>query len=289
MAAGVGKTYRMLQEGRQAQVEGRDVVIGYLEPHDRPETAEQAEGIEVVPRRSVSVGTLEVEEMDLDAALRRAPELAQGAEVVLLEEVDERDLGAVLRVDLAGLEPLLERFGSEVDQHDLVCLVQHAVGERLANAHAGELEDGVVEALEMLHVDRRDHVDPGCGHVVDVLVALLVAHARRVRVRELVDERERRPAGDHGVHVHLLELERAVCTPQPRHDLEAFGERRGLRPVVRLEIPDHDIASLRVRVPPFLEHSIRLADPGGHPEQDPVLTLHALMLRRRCARRGRSA
>ncbi len=38
MAAGVGKTYRMLQEGRQAQAEGRDVVIGYLEPHDRPET-----------------------------------------------------------------------------------------------------------------------------------------------------------------------------------------------------------------------------------------------------------
>ena len=38
MAAGVGKTYRMLQEGQQAQVDGRDVVIGYLEPHDRPET-----------------------------------------------------------------------------------------------------------------------------------------------------------------------------------------------------------------------------------------------------------
>ena len=42
MAAGVGKTYRMLQEGRQAQEEGRDVVIGYLEPHERPETAECA-------------------------------------------------------------------------------------------------------------------------------------------------------------------------------------------------------------------------------------------------------
>ena len=50
MAAGVGKTYRMLQEGRQAQAEGRDVVIGYLEPHDRPETAALAEGLEVVPR-----------------------------------------------------------------------------------------------------------------------------------------------------------------------------------------------------------------------------------------------
>ena len=50
MAAGVGKTYRMLQEGRQAQDEGRDVVIGYLEPHDRPETAALADGLEQVPR-----------------------------------------------------------------------------------------------------------------------------------------------------------------------------------------------------------------------------------------------
>ncbi len=54
MAAGVGKTYRMLQEGQQAQAEGRDVVIGYLEPHDRPETAALAEGLEVVPRRPVA-------------------------------------------------------------------------------------------------------------------------------------------------------------------------------------------------------------------------------------------
>lgn len=76
MAAGVGKTYRMLQEGRQAEREGRDVVIGYLEPHDRPETAALAEGLEVVPRRTVSHGGLELGEMDVDAVVRRAPELA---------------------------------------------------------------------------------------------------------------------------------------------------------------------------------------------------------------------
>jgi len=76
MAAGVGKTYRMLQEGRQAQTEGRDVVIGYLEPHDRPETAVLAEGLEVVPRYRAAHGTLELEEMDADAVIRRAPELA---------------------------------------------------------------------------------------------------------------------------------------------------------------------------------------------------------------------
>jgi two-component system, OmpR family, sensor histidine kinase KdpD len=76
MAAGVGKTYRMLQEGRQGQAEGRDVVIGYLEPHDRPETSALAEGLEVVPRLRAEHGALQLEEMDVDAILRRSPELA---------------------------------------------------------------------------------------------------------------------------------------------------------------------------------------------------------------------
>jgi K+-sensing histidine kinase KdpD len=44
----------MLQEGKAAQATGRDVVIGYLEPHDRAETAAQAEGLEVLPRRASS-------------------------------------------------------------------------------------------------------------------------------------------------------------------------------------------------------------------------------------------
>jgi two-component system sensor histidine kinase KdpD len=76
MAAGVGKTYRMLLEGRQAHEEGGDVVIGYLEPHDRPETTALAEGLEVVPRMRTLHGELELEEMDLDGVLARAPELA---------------------------------------------------------------------------------------------------------------------------------------------------------------------------------------------------------------------
>src|SRR5581483_9205364 len=76
MAAGVGKTYRMLQEGRQAQEEGRDVVIGYLEPHERPETEAQARGMEVVPHLRADHGGLELNEMDVDAIIRRAPSLA---------------------------------------------------------------------------------------------------------------------------------------------------------------------------------------------------------------------
>ena len=76
MAAGVGKTFRMLQEGRQAQAEGRDVVIGYLEPHDRPQTAALAEDLETVPRLRVEHGALALDELDADAVIRRTPELA---------------------------------------------------------------------------------------------------------------------------------------------------------------------------------------------------------------------
>jgi two-component system, OmpR family, sensor histidine kinase KdpD len=76
MAAGVGKTYRMLQEGRAEAEAGRDVAIGYLEPHKRQETSDQARGLEVVPRRTVSYRDVEVEEMDLPGVLARRPALA---------------------------------------------------------------------------------------------------------------------------------------------------------------------------------------------------------------------
>ena len=76
MAAGVGKTYRMLQEGRAEAESGRDVVIGYLEPHGAQETVDQAGDLEVVPRRRVSYRDTELEEMDLPAVIKRAPDLA---------------------------------------------------------------------------------------------------------------------------------------------------------------------------------------------------------------------
>jgi two-component system sensor histidine kinase KdpD len=75
MAAGVGKTYRMLQEGRAEHEAGRDVVIGYLEPHGREETEAQADGLERVPPRRVTYKDVDVREMDLPAVLERRPEL----------------------------------------------------------------------------------------------------------------------------------------------------------------------------------------------------------------------
>jgi two-component system sensor histidine kinase KdpD len=76
MAAGVGKTYRMLLEGKAEKEAGRDVVIAYLEPHGRTETEAQAAGLERLPTRQVPYRGTELDEMDLPAIFVRAPELA---------------------------------------------------------------------------------------------------------------------------------------------------------------------------------------------------------------------
>lgn len=75
-AAGVGKTVRMLQEGHRLREAGRDVVVGYFEPHDRPGTLDQLQNLEVVPRRRIEYRGVTLAEMDTDALLRRAPQVA---------------------------------------------------------------------------------------------------------------------------------------------------------------------------------------------------------------------
>ena len=75
-AAGVGKTYRMLEEAQELRHKGADIVIGYFEPHGRQETIAKTEGFESVPRRVIPYAGSRFEEMDTDAILRRRPAVA---------------------------------------------------------------------------------------------------------------------------------------------------------------------------------------------------------------------
>jgi two-component system sensor histidine kinase KdpD len=75
-AAGVGKTYRMLEEALSLKSQGVDVVIGYFEPHGRAETIAKTEGLEAIPRRKIGYAGTQFQEMDTDAILRRHPAVA---------------------------------------------------------------------------------------------------------------------------------------------------------------------------------------------------------------------
>jgi two-component system, OmpR family, sensor histidine kinase KdpD len=75
-AAGVGKTFQMLADGHAAADRGVDVVVAYFQPHARPDTIEQAQGLEIVPHRKIEYRGKTFEEMDTEAVLRRKPGVA---------------------------------------------------------------------------------------------------------------------------------------------------------------------------------------------------------------------
>jgi two-component system sensor histidine kinase KdpD len=79
-SAGVGKTYSMLVEGNRLRNRGVDIVVGYVEPHERPETTAQIDKLEIIPPRVTLYHGIEIREMDLDAILLRKPT------VVLVDE-----------------------------------------------------------------------------------------------------------------------------------------------------------------------------------------------------------
>src|SRR5437867_993702 len=74
-AAGVGKTYAMLEAARRERAQGVGVVVGYVEPHGRPETEALLQGLEVIPPREIPYRGVTLREFDLDAALARRPKL----------------------------------------------------------------------------------------------------------------------------------------------------------------------------------------------------------------------
>jgi two-component system, OmpR family, sensor histidine kinase KdpD len=87
MSAGVGKTFRMLQEAQALLRNGIDVKIGYVETHNRHETVAMLEGLPIVPRRTIFYKGKELEEMDVNAIISLRPE------VVVVDELAHTNIG----------------------------------------------------------------------------------------------------------------------------------------------------------------------------------------------------
>ena len=132
-------------------------------------------------------------------------DLAQRRQVLDLEEVVQRRGHALARVDLALGRRSMSVSGVRSTSTTSSARREHAVGEGLAHAGAGQLGHLVVEALQVLHVHGGEDVDAGVEDVLDVLEALGVLGAGRVGVRQLVDQAELGCALEDRRQVHLLE------------------------------------------------------------------------------------
>ena len=194
-------------------------------------------------------------------------QLAQVVEVRVLEKVFQRPADLVGAVDLSGAQPLLQILDGQIEVDHLVGLLEEAVGHGLADGDARDALDDVLEALEVLDVEGADDVDAGVQQLEDVLVALAVAAAGNVRVRQLVDDGDGGLALEDVVEAHLLDDDAAI--------LDAAGAGSTSSPstsatvssaAVRLDEADHDVdpaPSQRVRL---FQHAVGLADPGREPD-----------------------
>src|SRR4051812_29347989 len=177
-------------------------------------------------------------------ALGRQPQrqLAQRDEVALAKEILDRARRLIGDVYLSFTEPFEELVRRQIDEANLARLFEHLVRDRLANEDARHLRDDVIEAFDVLDVERRVDVDAGVEELFDVLPPLGVARSRRVRVRELVDEEQPWLARERGVDIELLEHHSAVLHLVPREHLEADDERPRVVASVRLDDADDHVA-----------------------------------------------
>ena len=137
-------------------------------------------------------------------------DFAQRGQVAGAKVVGQRRIDPLRRVDVAVGEPAPQRLRCDVDQLDLSCFSDDFVRHGFALFDAGDLGDDVVEALQVLDVERRDHGDPGVKQCFDVLPPLGIDAARDVAVRIFVDQRDFRLTPQHRLDIEFREQGSAV-------------------------------------------------------------------------------
>ncbi|WP_432842862.1 ATP-binding protein [Dactylosporangium sp. CA-092794] len=223
-APGVGKTYKMLEEGRRRLDRGTDVVVGFVETHDRPFTQAMLDGLETVPRQTVRYRGSDFTELDLDAVLARRPEVALVDELAHTnipgaghakrwQDVDvilDAGIDVLTTVNIQHLESLNDVVQSitGVPQRETV---PDAVVRR---AEQIELVDMTPEALRrrMAHgnIYKPDKIDAALGNYFRVGNLTALRELALLWLADKVDEQLDRYRADHGIDKTWEARERVV-------------------------------------------------------------------------------
>ena len=166
-AAGVGKTYAMLEAAHRAKEAGVDVVAGYIEPHTRPETTALLDGLEQLPAKIIPYKGMELREFDLDAALKRRPQL------ILVDELAHTNAGGSRHVKR--YQDVQELLRAGIDVYTTVN-VQHL--ESLNDKVAAITGTGVAERIPDSVFDSADQVE-----LVDLEPADLLERLQEGKIR----------------------------------------------------------------------------------------------------------
>lgn len=223
-APGVGKTYRMLEEGQRRRSRGTDVVIGYVEPHGRPLTSAMAEGLEVVPRRRMSYRDAQFTEMDVDAVVARHPQVALVDEMAHTNVPGSRhdkrwqDIDAILEAGIDVITTVniqhLESLNDVVEQITGITQRETIPDAVVRGAAQIELVDMTAEALRrrMAHgnIYQADKVDAALGNYFRVGNLTALRELALLWLADKVDEQLDRYRRDHDIEGTWEARERVV-------------------------------------------------------------------------------
>jgi two-component system sensor histidine kinase KdpD len=233
MAAGVGKTYAMLEEAHERLAEGEDVVIGWLEPHGRPDTIAMADGIEVVPPLELEHRGLALRDLDVAAVLARAPAVA------LVDELAHTNAPGMERakryqdvqeLQLAGIDVLstvnvqhLESLNDRILELTGVRVRETIPDQALLDADEVVLVDLTPEALQSrLRAGKVYPTERVEAALLNFFTTANLGTLREIALREVadsVDERVKRDTPGPGVVLQgaptaLVERVMVVVTPE---------------------------------------------------------------------------
>jgi two-component system sensor histidine kinase KdpD len=223
-APGVGKTYKMLEEGHRRRERGTDVVVGYVETHGRPYTEAMLDGLEIVPRREIVYRGASFTEMDLDAVLARRPD------VVLIDEMAHtnipgsrnakrwQDIQELLEAGIAVITNVnvqhLESINDVVAQITGVAQQETVPDEIVRRAEQIELVDMAPEALRrrMAHgnIYKPEKVDAALGNYFRVGNLTALRELALLWLADKVDDQLDRYRSEHNISATWETRERVV-------------------------------------------------------------------------------
>ncbi|HKE63974.1 MAG TPA: DUF4118 domain-containing protein [Micromonosporaceae bacterium] len=223
-APGVGKTYKMLEEGHRRHDRGTDVVVGYVETHGRPHTEELIAGLEVVPRRSLTYRGASFTEMDVDAIVARKPDVALVDEMAHTNVPGSRnakrwqDIEALLDAGITVITNVniqhLESINDVVAQITGVPQRETVPDAVVRRADQVELVDMAPEAIRrrMAHgnIYRPEKIDAALGNYFRVGNLTALRELALLWVADKVDDQLDRYRAEHGISATWEARERVV-------------------------------------------------------------------------------
>ncbi|GIG61790.1 sensor histidine kinase [Longispora fulva] len=240
-APGVGKTYKMLEEGHRRRERGTDVVIGYVETHGRPLTAAMAEGLEAVPRKDMTYRGAAFTEMNLDAVLARAPQVALVDEMAHTNVPGSthtkrwQDIAALLDAGISVITTVniqhIESLNDVVEQITGITQRETIPDSIVRGAEQIELVDMTPEALRrrMAHgnIYQPDKVDAALGNYFRPGNLTALRELALLWLADKVDDQLERYRAEHGIQSTWETRERVVVALTGGPEGETLVRRAG--------------------------------------------------------------